>query len=95
MQHSEFRIGEHFYLARTGETPYSRWRVTDVGTRTVVAIRVDKTTVSSYPRRGEPRVLSEAEADAGHWFSGPPYAVAEVVFDEDDIEGAAREIEDL
>jgi hypothetical protein len=33
------------------------------------------------------RTLSGAEAAAEGWFRGPPYAVAESVFDENDIEG--------
>jgi hypothetical protein len=62
MKHSDFSIGREF-LAETG-----RWRCTDVGTRTIVAIKRDHDNDPS-------------------WYNGPPYAVAETVFDEDDIEG--------
>lgn len=58
MKHSDFSIGLEFLCDST------RWRVTDIGTRTVVAV------------------------DLGHdpsWYVGPPYAVAETVFDEDDF----------
>lgn len=41
-----------------------RWRCTDVGSRTICAIKLE----------GDPS-----------WWSGPPYAVAEHVFDEDDF----------
>lgn len=55
MNHTEFKIGIDFTCAdRT-------WRVTDIGTRTIVAIPV---------REG--------------WMNGPPYAVHEFVFDEND-----------
>jgi len=56
----DFKIGNAFWT-RTGE-----WRCTDIGTRVVVAIRLDQ--------------------DDPTWYNGPPYAVAETVFDEDDLE---------
>ena len=57
MRHGDFRIGLEF-MTDTG-----RWRCTDVGTRTVIAIKLD--------RPEDPT-----------WYLGPPYAVAEHVFDE-------------
>jgi hypothetical protein len=62
MKHSDFKTGIEF-LTATG-----RWRCTDVGARTIAAIRLD---------------LDHDPA----WYNGPPYAVAEHVFDEDGIEG--------
>lgn len=102
MTHNEFEIGGKF---RCGQ---GLWRVTDVGTRVAVAIRIDRVTVqSTAARRGrsvpvgvgpapgdrvkiewtrEPdRVPNQAEAVADGWFDGPPYAVAEQVFDENDM----------
>lgn len=69
MKASDFKIGDEF---RSGP---GLWRVTDVGSRVIVAIRLDTT--------------------APDWHVGPPYAVAEVVFDEDDMDGieAANEQE--
>jgi hypothetical protein len=61
MKHSDFRVGLEF-VSGSG-----RWRCTDVGTRTITAIKLDHDHDSS-------------------WYSGPPYAVAEHVFDEHDIE---------
>jgi 23S rRNA A2030 N6-methylase RlmJ len=61
MKHSDFKIGIEF-LTATG-----RWRCTDVGARTIAAIRLD---------------LDHDPA----WYNGPPYAVAEQLFDEDSIE---------
>ena len=63
------------------------WRCTDIGTRTIVAIRIDRVEVGGSPPRR--RTLSGAEAEAEGWFRGPPYAVVESVFDENDIEGCA------
>ena len=77
MEHSEFKIGTLFWC---GER---QWRCTDVGTRTIVAIRIDLVEVGG----SEPRILSGAEAEAEGWFNGPPYPVAEVIFDEYDMEG--------
>lgn len=60
MQHRDFKISLEF------DCGGRRWRCTDVGTRTVIAIPLDHPEDSS-------------------WYSGPPYAVAEIVFDEDDM----------
>jgi len=78
MRHSDFRIGEVFWCSGR------QWRCTDIGTRTVLAIRLDGVSVGiSAPERR--RTLGQAEAEAEGWFNGPPYAVAEHVFDEDDL----------
>jgi len=58
MKHNDFKIGLEF------TTGSGLWRCTDVGTRTICAIKIDE-----HP--GDPS-----------WFNGPPYAVAEHVFDE-------------
>jgi hypothetical protein len=62
MQHKDFRVGMEFLCGG------GRWRCTDVGRRTVIAIALD--------RDNDPS-----------WYNGPPYAVAEIVFDEDDLKG--------
>jgi hypothetical protein len=62
MKHSDFKIGTEF-VTETG-----RWRCTDVGRRTIAAIKLD-------------------HDDDPRWYNGPPYAVAEHVFDEYDLEG--------
>jgi hypothetical protein len=87
MRHDEFRIGGTFWCGGR------QWRCTDIGTRTIAAIRVDRVEVgSSTP--GRRRTLTRAEAEAEGWFNGPPYAVAESVFDEDEIEGCSPEPEE-
>lgn len=63
MQHNEFSIGLEFYTAT------AKWRCTDVGTRTIVAIKL--------------------EAPDDSWYNGPPYAVAEIAFDEYEFEGCS------
>ncbi len=82
MQHEEFRIGETFWCGGR------QWRCTDIGTRTIVAICLDRVEVGS-PSPELRRTLGRAEAEVEGWFNGPPYAVAESVFDEDDIEGCS------
>ena len=62
MQHNDFRIGAEF----TTNDGQFRWRCTDIGTRVIAAIRLDR---------------------ASNWYYGPPYAVVESVFDENDIGG--------
>jgi hypothetical protein len=83
MEHSDFAIGRAF------ATGHSLWRCTDVGTRTVVAIRLDSAETVSVEVRGgrcgpETRKVIDPRRDPG-WLSGPPYAVAETVFDEYDF----------
>ena len=68
MQHTDFEIGLEF------ECGGRRWRCTDLGTRTVIAIPLE------YP-------------EDPSWYNGPPYAVAETVFDEYDLEGC-KPVED-
>lgn len=63
MKKDDFHIGLEFY------TGSGKWRCTDIGTRVIVAIRLDKTDES--------------------WYNGPPYAVAEMVFDEYDMAGCS------
>jgi len=74
MKHSDFSTGLEFY---TGE---AKWRCTDIGTRTIIAIRVDQVTVTHSDGKGNR--TSEIVTDDPSWFNGPPYAVAEFVFDE-------------
>jgi hypothetical protein len=61
-KHSDFEIGCEF------ATETGRWRCTDVGKRTIAAIKL-------------------YHDDDLAWYNGPPYAVAEHVFDEDALEG--------
>lgn len=61
MKHREFSIGTQF------STASGRWRCTDVGTRVIVAIKLDAPNAS--------------------WYIGPPFAVEETVFDENDLHG--------
>lgn len=67
-----------------------QWRCTDIGTRTLTAIRIDAVEVGGAGPASRPP-LTRVEAEAEGWFSGPPYAVTEVVFDEYDQEGCSLE----
>lgn len=84
MRHKEFQIGNTFWCGGR------QWRCTDIGTRIIVAIRLDRVDIdcSSSELR---RTLSRAEAEAAGWFNGPPYAVVESVFDEYDHEACSLE----
>lgn len=80
MKHSEFKIGAEFRCG--GAT----WRTTDIGTRVIVAIQIDGGDGFTGLRSSGPsRILSVKEAETEGWFNGPPYAVDEVVFDENDM----------
>ena len=82
MQHADFQIGTEFFTA-TG-----KWRCTDVGTRVIVAIALESQTMIRV-RRGESgeRIEEGFLSDYPRDLAGPPYMVAEHVFDEYDIEG--------
>lgn len=66
MNHSDFVLGGAFWCAGHA------WRCTDIGSRVIIAIRLD-------------------HDDDPSWYDGPPYAVAESVFDENDFAGCALE----
>jgi len=83
VKHSDFAIGQTFWCGGR------QWRCTDLGTRTVVAICVDSLTLP-HASTGLSRTLNGAEAEAEGWFNGPPYAVAETVFDEDSQEACEQ-----
>ena len=69
MTRDDFQIGTEFYTAA------GQRRCTDIGTRVVVAIRLDK--------------------DDASWYNGPPFAVAEWVFDEYDLGGCSLDASDF
>ncbi len=80
MRHSQFKIGLDFWCGDR------RFRCTDVGGRVVVAIRIDAAEVTTmFNVQARSHRLTGADAEAQGLFVGPPYAVAEVVFDEDDL----------
>jgi hypothetical protein len=82
MNHADFTLGGTFWCSGR------MWRCTDIGARTIIAIRVDSVEVGSNVPELR-RTLSQSEAEAEGWFDGPPYAVLESVFDEDDLEGCS------
>lgn len=82
MKHSEFFIGKEFATA-TG-----RWRCTDKGSRVIVAISLEPREMVRQERdeHGTVREDRFISSDRGD-LAGPPFAVAEYVFDEYSIEG--------
>lgn len=82
MQHTDFQIGTEFFTAA------GKWRCTDVGTRVIVAIALEPRTMIRV-RRGESgaHIKESFLSDDSRDLAGPPYMVAEHVFDEYDIEG--------
>ena len=84
MKYSEFVIGGTFWCSD------QQWQCTDIGTRTIIAMRIDPVEVGSNVPELR-RTLTRAEAEKEGWFKGPPYAGAEVVFDEDYMLACSRE----
>jgi len=79
MKRDDFRIGEGFSCGAR------RWRCTDIGTRVIVAICLESHTVNQSYVENDGAVAKQSHADDPSWFAGPPYAVVETVFDENDI----------
>jgi hypothetical protein len=74
MEHRGFVIGRAF------ATLHSLWRCTDIGTRTVVAIRLDRMEVIEVKGGRQQQRVIDPRREPG-WLSGPPYVAAEQVFD--------------
>jgi hypothetical protein len=85
MRHEEFRIGMEFWCGGC------RWRCTDVGTRVIVGICLEPhevVTVTGKAGASGTTTTRTITADDS-WFAGPPYAVAEEVFDEHSLAGCS------
>jgi hypothetical protein len=75
MKHREFAIGQAF------TTGHGLWRCTDLGTRTVTAIRIDAAKVVAVLGGRETQSVVDPRRDPS-WLNGPAYTLAEIVFDE-------------
>ncbi|WP_296530116.1 hypothetical protein [Rhodoferax sp.] len=73
LAHADFFIGREFW------TETGRWRCTDVGTRTICAISLERHQATTLHPDG---VQTTGITDDPTWLDGPPYALAEHVFDE-------------
>ena len=84
MELSDFVIGETFW------THAGAFRCTDIATRVVVAVKLGPREVSRDASvDGELRITKRIDDDPS-WLDGPPYAVEEVVFDENELSGCFR-----
>jgi len=85
LKHSDFIIGKTFWLGGI------IWRCTDIGTRTIIAIRTDVNHIVTRGVDGQAvtRPLTQNEAEGNGYISGPPYEQEEIVIDELDIEACS------
>ena len=86
MRCGDFVIGREFWCGG------KRWRCTDVGSRVVVAICLEPREIVTSLRGkqvGESVGEIRAISDDPEWLLGPPYALAESVFDENDVKGCS------
>jgi hypothetical protein len=90
VKHADFRIGTEFF------TVAGKWRCTDVGTRVIVAISLEVREMVRVRRdeRGE-RIEERFTSDDPRDLAGPPYMVAEQVFDEYDLAGCYTTADDV
>jgi len=77
MKLGDFTTGTEF-VTETG-----RWRCTDVGTRVIIAIKISDVSVVTSCKDGD--TLNQDISPDFSWTNGPPYAVTEIVFDENDL----------
>ncbi len=84
MELSDFVIGETFW------THAGAFRCTDIGTRVVVAVKLGPREIERAERvDGALRITKRIDDDPS-WLNGPPYAVDELVFDENEMLGCFR-----
>ena len=84
MELSDFAIGETFW------THAGAFRCTDIGTRVVVAVKLGPREISrAESLDGELRITKRIDDDPS-WLNGPPYAIEELVFDENELVGCFR-----
>lgn len=85
MKHQTFSIGCHFY------TVAGKWRCTDVGQRTIIAIKIDEGSITTLDIVTGKKSTKQTDysGDDLSWLEGPPYAVVEHVFDEFDLEACS------
>jgi len=90
IEHAEFQIGTEFF------TETGRWRCTDIGSRVIVAISLEPRETVSIRRDASGNVVEERYiSDDVRDLNGPPYSIAEHVFDEDDFEGLYRTADEV
>jgi len=84
MELSDFAIGETFW------TRHGAFRSTDIGARVVVAVKLGPREIGRAENvDGELQITKRIDDDPT-WLNGPPYAVEELVFDENEMLGCFR-----
>ena len=84
MELRNFTIGETFW------THAGAFRCTDIGTRVVAAVKLGPREIGRAEKvDGELRITKRIDDDPS-WLNGPPYAVEELVFDENELLGWFR-----
>jgi len=81
----DFKIDTEFFAAS------GKWRCTDVGSRTIIAVKLGPRKVVSVDT--EQGTVTGSVQDDESCLAGPPYAVEEVVFDENDIRGCHLDLD--
>jgi hypothetical protein len=79
-----------FVSGETSWTHAGAFRCTDIGTRVVVAVKLGSRAIGRAETvDGELQITKRIDDDPS-WLNGPPYAVEEVVFDENELLGCFR-----
>ncbi|TPG61342.1 hypothetical protein EAH89_01980 [Roseomonas nepalensis] len=81
--------GAAFGIGTAFSTGRALWRCTDIGTRSVAAVRIDRVVTPRPLGEAQTWATDESAADPrklSRWLNGPPYQLAEFLFDEGDLE---------
>ena len=81
MELRDFVIGETFWAHDAA------FRCTDIGTRVIVAVKLGPRVIARAERLDGELQITRRMDDDPSWLNGPPYAVEEVVFDENELLG--------
>ena len=81
MELRDFVIGEAFW------THGEAFRCTDIGTRVVVAVKLGPRAIGRAETVDGELQITKRIDDNPSWLNGPPYAVEELVFDENELAG--------
>lgn len=76
---SQFKIGDAFTNGS------ALFRCTDVGSRVVIGIPIDRAEIVEMRNGVESRRMVDLRAEPS-WLIGPPYGLSEIIFDEFDLD---------
>jgi len=85
MKLKDFKIGKKFWINK------DQYLCTDIGTRVVVAIHLRIADIVTMHSDGKTEKMKiNLSNDKNGWLKGPPYAVTEMIIDENDLPSCSK-----